>query len=183
MVVAWIVFAVLVSVFGRTRTIGWGWALFWSLLLSPLVGFIIVLCYPSKASVQYNEQMLRQIKELTYVVKGGERPQEQEGNPFCGEVISSKVKGRGITYKLLGGNIQYSDGKKGFIKCMPNGKASVLIDEEWRIFEDVHYAADALYDLLPEVHDDDYFVMSQPLPRLSLSDKIKVAIKATFNRQ
>lgn len=41
--VIWLVLAILVGVLGNNKKIGFGWAFFWALLLSPLIGLIIVL--------------------------------------------------------------------------------------------------------------------------------------------
>lgn len=178
MILAWIFFAILVAVFGGTRTIGWGWALFWSLLLSPLVGFIIALCYPSKAKIRYQEEMLQKISDLSKAMQN-KSDAESDQNPYRGEEIPGKIKGRGVTYKILDGVVLYSDGRKGAIKCLPTGQASAIIDDKEQIFDDVYYAADALYDSLPIPHGDDYFV-KEPEYTPSNTDKIKAdIIKAT----
>lgn len=41
--VIWLVLAILVGMLGNNKKIGFGWAFFWALLLSPLIGLIIVL--------------------------------------------------------------------------------------------------------------------------------------------
>ncbi len=41
--ILWFLFALLVGIFGDKRKIGIGWAFFWAIVLSPLIGFIIVL--------------------------------------------------------------------------------------------------------------------------------------------
>jgi len=41
--IVWIVLALLVGLVGKGRKIGFGWALFWALLLSPLIGVFIAL--------------------------------------------------------------------------------------------------------------------------------------------
>ena len=56
--ILWIILSVVVGNLGSKRTIGYGWALFWSLIFSPIVGVIIVLCYPRKEDVEYQERML-----------------------------------------------------------------------------------------------------------------------------
>jgi hypothetical protein len=40
-IVFWIIFCFLAAWYGSKRKIGAGWTFFWSLLLSPIVGFII----------------------------------------------------------------------------------------------------------------------------------------------
>ena len=56
--ILWIILSVVVGNLGSKRTIGYGWALFWSLIFSPIIGVIIVLCYPRKEDVEYKERML-----------------------------------------------------------------------------------------------------------------------------
>ena len=47
----WIFFAILVGVVGKDRNIGFGWAFFWALILSPLIGVIIALLSDKKKIV------------------------------------------------------------------------------------------------------------------------------------
>lgn len=54
----WIILAFVVAMIGDNRKIGFGWALFWSVLLSPLIGLLIVLASDRK-------------KPQEVVVKGG----------------------------------------------------------------------------------------------------------------
>ncbi len=63
-VILWFLFALLVGAVGSGRMIGFGGAFLLALLLSPLLGFIIVLFYPSKESQQRSldqQQMQTQI--------------------------------------------------------------------------------------------------------------------------
>lgn len=63
-ILIWLVFALIVGAIGNGRTIGFGGAFLLALLLSPLLGFIIVLFYPSKESQQRSleqQQMQTQI--------------------------------------------------------------------------------------------------------------------------
>lgn len=46
--IGWAIFALLVAFLGNDRKIGFGMALLWSVLLSPLIGLIIVLTSASK---------------------------------------------------------------------------------------------------------------------------------------
>ena len=41
--ILWITFSIIVGLLGKDRKIGFGLAVFWSLILSPLIGLIIVL--------------------------------------------------------------------------------------------------------------------------------------------
>ena len=177
----WLVLSIVIGIVGNKRTIGFGLAFFWSLLLSPLIGLIITLCYPTKADVEYKERMLRQMQQLKEAMRDKE-PTEQEFNPYYGIEINSKVMGRAVTYTLLNGRIEYSDGKRGYIKCMPNGEASIKVDGTERTYTDCHYAADALYDLIPTpIFDDDYYVMELPPPKLTLSGKIKAVVNTAVS--
>lgn len=56
--ILWIILSFVVGSLGSKRTIGYGWALFWSLIFSPIIGVVIVLCYPRKEDVEYKERML-----------------------------------------------------------------------------------------------------------------------------
>lgn len=47
----WIFFAILVGVVGKDRNIGFGWAFFWALILSPLIGIIIALLSDKKKPI------------------------------------------------------------------------------------------------------------------------------------
>ena len=55
----WLILAVLVGVLGGKRKIGFGWAFFWALILSPLIGLVIALL--SDPVVESNTS-----KEATY---------------------------------------------------------------------------------------------------------------------
>jgi hypothetical protein len=42
-VVIYLIFCLLIGLLGNKRKIGFGWAFFWSLFLSPVIGLIITL--------------------------------------------------------------------------------------------------------------------------------------------
>lgn len=44
----WLLLALLVGAVGKNRKIGFGWAFFWAIILSPLIGLIIALLSDSK---------------------------------------------------------------------------------------------------------------------------------------
>ena len=46
--------SLLVALLGVNRRIGYGWGLFWCLLLSPIMGLIIILC-SGKKQVEFDE--------------------------------------------------------------------------------------------------------------------------------
>ncbi|WKK81095.1 hypothetical protein [Marivirga arenosa] len=48
-IIAWVILALLVGAIGSNRKIGFGMALLWSILLSPLVGLIITLFSESES--------------------------------------------------------------------------------------------------------------------------------------
>lgn len=43
--IIWLVLCVLVGIYGDSKPLGFGWSLFWALLLSPIIGFIIAAVY------------------------------------------------------------------------------------------------------------------------------------------
>ena len=49
-----ILLCLLIALLGRNRRIGYGWGLFWCLLLSPIIGLIIILC-SGKKQVEFDE--------------------------------------------------------------------------------------------------------------------------------
>lgn len=46
------------------RTVGTGWAVLVSLIFSPLIGFLFILCHPSKAEIDYQQRMIRIMNDL-----------------------------------------------------------------------------------------------------------------------
>lgn len=53
----WVILSVVVGAIGSDRSIGFGGAFFLSLLLSPLVGFIITVVSKSNADVKFQKEM------------------------------------------------------------------------------------------------------------------------------
>ena len=49
-----VLISLLIALLGINRRIGYGWGLFWCLLLSPIVGLIIILC-SGKKQVEFDE--------------------------------------------------------------------------------------------------------------------------------
>lgn len=108
----WLVLSIIVGVIGGKRTLGFGWALFWSLILSPVIGLIIALCYPSKESVEYKERMLREMRDLKDAIKGSGQgnvvvDEERDDSyfvmdkPYLDPSLSDKIKaGIGATCKF-----------------------------------------------------------------------------------
>lgn len=47
-ILVWLLICALVALLGQNRKIGYGWGLFFCLLLSPLIGLIIILCSQKK---------------------------------------------------------------------------------------------------------------------------------------
>ena len=54
----WLFFAIIVGLLANSTTLGFWGGLLLSILLSPIIGFIIYLFYPSKASQERQEQLL-----------------------------------------------------------------------------------------------------------------------------
>ena len=46
--IIWLIIAALVALLGKDRKIGYGWSLFFCIILSPLIGLIIILCSKKK---------------------------------------------------------------------------------------------------------------------------------------
>jgi len=65
-VLFWLIGAVIVGAIGSGKTIGFGGAFLLSLLLSPLIGFIIVLFYPSK---EHQRKSLEQQRMQTQILQ------------------------------------------------------------------------------------------------------------------
>ena len=49
-----VLISLLIASLGINRRIGYGWGLFWCLLLSPIIGLIIILC-SGKKQVEFDE--------------------------------------------------------------------------------------------------------------------------------
>lgn len=60
---SWIIFSILVGMLGKSRKIGFGPALAFSLFLSPLVGLIITLLSKDIAEEQYKQELLNGVKQ------------------------------------------------------------------------------------------------------------------------
>ena len=65
----WILFSVVVGIVGSDRKIGFGAAFICSLLLSPLIGLIITLISPTKASLALQAKMLDEQKKTNELLK------------------------------------------------------------------------------------------------------------------
>jgi hypothetical protein len=56
--IAYIIFSIVAGVLGAKRKIGFAGAFFLSLAISPLIGFIAVLCSKRKSDIEYERKML-----------------------------------------------------------------------------------------------------------------------------
>ena len=56
-VISWLVLSFGVAYLGDSRRIGFGWALFWSLVFSPIIGFAVVMASDRKGS--YEEELAK----------------------------------------------------------------------------------------------------------------------------
>lgn len=63
--VLWIIFSVIVGFIGSPRKVGFGGALLWSLLLSPLVGLLITLSSKRLEDVEREMQTAQEAKKQT----------------------------------------------------------------------------------------------------------------------
>lgn len=66
--IGWAIFALLVAFLGNDRKIGFGMALLWSVLLSPIIGLVIVLTSPSnqEASKHVYQQYIEAAKKAEF---------------------------------------------------------------------------------------------------------------------
>lgn len=55
MIIIWLLLCFLVALLGKNRKIGYGWSLFFCILLSPVIGLIIILCSGRK-KVEFIDQ-------------------------------------------------------------------------------------------------------------------------------
>jgi len=60
--ISWIGFSILAGVLGSERTVGGLATFFISLILSPLIGFIVVFASDKKSDVEFRNKMLEQMK-------------------------------------------------------------------------------------------------------------------------
>lgn len=56
-IISWLVLSFGVAYLGDSRRIGFGWALFWSLVFSPVIGFAVVMASDRKGT--YEEELAR----------------------------------------------------------------------------------------------------------------------------
>jgi hypothetical protein len=59
----YVLFALLVGAFGSDKTVGFWGAFFWSLLLSPLIGIIIVIASKTKAQEALERGMINKLTQ------------------------------------------------------------------------------------------------------------------------
>lgn len=65
----WVLPSVPVGFLGEKRTIGGNWAFFWSLVLTPILGALLVLCFEKKSTVKVREDLLESSKNQEAVLK------------------------------------------------------------------------------------------------------------------
>jgi hypothetical protein len=65
----WLCLSFIVAIVGDKRKIGFGWSLFWSLLLSPLIGILITLAYDKKEN-KLRQNLIEQQKFEYYIELG-----------------------------------------------------------------------------------------------------------------
>lgn len=56
-VISWLILSFGVAYLGDSRRVGFGWALFWSLLFSPVIGFAVVMASERKGT--FEEELAR----------------------------------------------------------------------------------------------------------------------------
>ena len=66
----WVLPSVPVGFLGEKRTIGGNWAFFWSLLLTPILGALLVLCFEKKSTVKLREDLLKSSQNQEATLSG-----------------------------------------------------------------------------------------------------------------
>lgn len=56
-IILWLIFSFIVAAIGESRSIGFWGALFLSILLSPLIGLIVVLCSERNSDIAHKRKM------------------------------------------------------------------------------------------------------------------------------
>lgn len=56
--IGWFILSLIVAILGSSRKIGFGGALFVSVFLSPLIGFIVVLCSQRNSTIEFQKRLL-----------------------------------------------------------------------------------------------------------------------------
>lgn len=84
----WIVFALVAGFVGSGRKIGFGWAFFWALLLSPLIGLIIAFASDKNSEVEARNIQQAQARYLTKVQQ--EQIQKTDDKPIYEQIKDAK---------------------------------------------------------------------------------------------
>lgn len=91
--ISWIALSFVAGFIGSNRKIGFGWCLFWALLLSPLVGFIIALSSEKLSDIEFKKQTLEALNSQQTTPKetptktSCSKPQATDSNPITEAVI------------------------------------------------------------------------------------------------
>jgi uncharacterized integral membrane protein len=56
-IISWIICVLIVTLIGHNRKIGWKKSLILSLLLSPIIGYLIVITYPTLKDIEYRKKI------------------------------------------------------------------------------------------------------------------------------
>jgi len=72
-ILGWIVFSIVAGFVGSGRKIGFGWAFFWSLLLSPLIGLIIAFASDKKSDVELRAVQEKQAEAIQVIKENSKK--------------------------------------------------------------------------------------------------------------
>jgi len=64
-IVTWLIGVLIVTLIGYKRKIGWKKSLILSLLLSPIIGYLIIITYPTLKEIEYREKIDKCIDKIT----------------------------------------------------------------------------------------------------------------------
>lgn len=71
--VMWIAFAFVAGFVGSGRKIGFGWAFFWALLLSPIIGLIIAFASDKIADVELRKVQEKQAQAIQVIKENSKK--------------------------------------------------------------------------------------------------------------
>ena len=72
-ILGWIVFSIVAGFVGSGRKIGFGWAFFWSLLLSPLIGLINAFASDKKSDVELRAVQEKQAEAIQVIKENSKK--------------------------------------------------------------------------------------------------------------
>lgn len=73
-ILSWIVFSIVAGCVGSGRKVGFGWAFFWSLILSPIIGLIIAFASDKKSDIELKETQMKQAQAIEIIKENSMKP-------------------------------------------------------------------------------------------------------------